>query len=122
MSVSYSKIGKNIAAERSKAGLTQEELAERLGISTSHLSNIERAQRTISISMLVKICEELAIPLERLLRGAIYDVAYRENAEAVNSEERMVRDIIDIVNQCDLKTQKCIFDMCVLIANLEKHE
>ena len=41
MELDYKAIGKRIKIARIKADLTQERLAERIGISPTHLSNIE---------------------------------------------------------------------------------
>lgn len=51
MELDYKAIGKRIKIARIKADLTQERLAERIGISPTHLSNIETGTTRVSLSM-----------------------------------------------------------------------
>lgn len=65
----FELINANIKAERTRARLTQKELAERLGITRSRLSSLEchPGQLGPSLLMLIRICEVLHVPLSRLL-------------------------------------------------------
>ena len=71
MAISMVCIGKNMRDARKRAGFTQNEMAQKLGISETHYSNLERARRTLSLNFLVKFCAVLNIPFERLLSGAV---------------------------------------------------
>lgn len=62
-------IGKSIKAIREQAGLTQEELAELISMSTKNISAIERGRVGISLSTLKCICEKLNISSDRILFG-----------------------------------------------------
>ena len=62
-------VGKNIQAARERAGLTQDELSERIGIGEKSLSAIERGAVGISLSTLKKVCEELMITSDYLIFG-----------------------------------------------------
>lgn len=59
----YSNIGLNISYYRRKNGLTQEALAERVGISRSFLSAIEapNVDKVFSLPVLFEICSALEI-------------------------------------------------------------
>lgn len=48
-------IGEQLKDERLKAGLTQEELAEKIGTKKSFISRIERGKADIQLSTLVKV-------------------------------------------------------------------
>ena len=48
-------IGEQLKDERLKAGLTQEELAERIGTKKSFISRVENGKADIQLSTLVKI-------------------------------------------------------------------
>lgn len=54
---------------RRRRGLTQTELAERVGCAPSHLSLIERDQREIKLSLLTALARELELRPEDLLRA-----------------------------------------------------
>ena len=63
------EVGYNIAYYRKHAGMTQEQLAEKVGISRSHLSAIEAPNvvRSFSIELLFNIASALGIEAYRLL-------------------------------------------------------
>lgn len=48
-------IGEQLKDERLKAGLTQEELAERIGTKKSYISRMEKGKADIQLSTLVKV-------------------------------------------------------------------
>ena len=63
-------LGALIRAQRTTAGLTLRELAERTSVSNAYLSQIERGLHEPSISVLRAIAEALDVPLETLLERA----------------------------------------------------
>ena len=66
----FIELGYNIAYYRKHAGLTQEQLAEHVGISRQHLGAIEAPNlvRPISLELLFNIADVLDIPAYKLLR------------------------------------------------------
>ena len=65
----FIELGYNIAYYRKHAGLTQEQLAERVGISRQHMGAIEAPNicRPISLDLLFNIAAVLEIEPARLL-------------------------------------------------------
>lgn len=66
----YKEIGYNISYYRKHANLTQEQLAELVGISRAHLSAIEapKVNRGFSIELLLDIAMALQIEPSKLLK------------------------------------------------------
>ncbi len=62
-------LGERISALRKTLRLTQEEFAERTGISVSYLSMIERAKRTPHIGTLARVAKELGVSVSQLFDG-----------------------------------------------------
>ncbi len=64
------KLGLNISYYRKLKGLTQLQLAEKSGISRTHMSNIEapNVPTSISIETLFAIADALDVPIYSLLR------------------------------------------------------
>ena len=64
----YRRIGLNIAHQRKLKKLTQVQLAERIGISRTHMSNIEALNMPtqISVDTLFKIADVLGIKVSNL--------------------------------------------------------
>jgi len=63
----FKNIGINIAKARKQGGLTQEKLAEMLGISQSVLTHYETAIRRIPLPLLIQIADTLGLTLEDLI-------------------------------------------------------
>ena len=61
--------GKRIAALRKEKGMTQEQLAEKLNISTSTLGKIERGIQGFSIDLLIEISIFFGISTDYILMG-----------------------------------------------------
>lgn len=57
------RISKTVQEKREQAGITQEELAERLEVSAMTIQFIEQRRRFPSLPVLFCICRELEIPL-----------------------------------------------------------
>ncbi len=66
----HPQIGRTIRRLRSEAGLTQQALAARLGISASYLNLIEHDQRGVTASLLIKLGETLRVDLAALSGSA----------------------------------------------------
>lgn len=57
----------NIKVERTRKRLTQEELAEKSGISTKHITKIENARVTPSIYFVYNIARALGVTIDKLV-------------------------------------------------------
>ena len=63
----YCMIGHKIRIFRKKNGLSQEELAEKVNISTTHMSHIETGGTKLSLPVLVDIANALNVRTDDLL-------------------------------------------------------
>ncbi len=61
-----SLLGAKLRAVRRRSGLTQAQLADRLGISASYLNLIEHQRRPLSATLLIKAAEVLSLDLREL--------------------------------------------------------
>ncbi len=64
----YQRIGANIGRYRRERGQTQEELAEKTGLSVAFISHLEASGslKAPSLDTLIAIAEALEVPLHRL--------------------------------------------------------
>lgn len=64
----YIELGLNIAFYRKREGMTQEQLAEKAGMSRQHLGEIEAPNmvKNMSLEVLFNIANALNIPVSRL--------------------------------------------------------
>lgn len=67
---SLDAIGDRLREERMKAGLSQRELARRLGLSASMISQLEAGQSKPSVGTLYSIVTELGLSLDQIIRGS----------------------------------------------------
>lgn len=62
-------VGRQIAAARKRAGLTQEELAARLHVTRQTISNYESMRSQPDIQTLVQLADVFQVPVETLIYG-----------------------------------------------------
>lgn len=67
----YYAIGQRIRKIRKTHGLSQEELAEKIGISTTHMSHIETGNTKLSLPVFVDLANALEVRTDELLYGSI---------------------------------------------------
>lgn len=65
--MNYYEIGQRIRKARKAQNISQEELAERVGISTTHMSHIETGNTKLSLPVLVNISTSLEVSTDSLL-------------------------------------------------------
>lgn len=96
-------INKNIKELRFKYHLTQEEFAEKIGISIVGLSNLERNRYQPSAETIDKICETFKItPLELLI-------------SETNSKDNFIKNIVALLNNCSNKNIKKIYEIIKIV-------
>lgn len=71
MEINANKMGFRIAQKRRELKIKQADLAEIVGISDNHMSNIEKGYSTPSLETLVKICNALCVTPDYILLGSI---------------------------------------------------
>lgn len=62
-------MGLRIHYARKSAGYTQMQFAEKIGVSTQYISDLERGVVGCSTATLIKICDSLAVSADYILRG-----------------------------------------------------
>lgn len=67
------RFGRNLAVERAKAGLTQEELAFRAGVHRTEISLMETGGRRPRLETLLKLIATLDTTADLLLDGISWD-------------------------------------------------
>ena len=69
----YKLLGQRIRAARLSSGLSQEQLAELVGLTSQHISHTEVASTKISLPALVKIANALHTSVDKLLYDSVQD-------------------------------------------------
>lgn len=66
MSTTKEKLGKKVQKLRKALGYTQEELAEKLHISRTHMGHIEQGRKSPSLKLMEKLARVLKVSLSEL--------------------------------------------------------
>lgn len=66
----YKTLGERVLQERERAGLTQEELSERAGLTGAFVAHVERATRHATLDTIEKLAGALGVPTLHLLSGS----------------------------------------------------
>ncbi len=96
-------ITSNIKILRYKNGLTQEQFAEKIGITVNGVSNIERNRYQPTAETIDKICKAFGISPAQLLTM---------NSEA---NEDLIKNINTLLLNCSKKQLKQIYDMILIL-------
>ncbi len=95
-------MGQRIMVRRKSMRMTQEELAEKLGVSTQMISNLELGKKAIRPENLAKVCETLELSADFVLTGTSTKTAVDTVAEKLipltKEELQLVSDMIDYMN------------------------
>ena len=95
-------MGQRIMVRRKALRMTQEELAEKLGVSTQMISNLELGKKAIRPENLAKVCEVLKLSADFVLTGnntkTAVDIVAEKLVQLTAEELQMVSDMIDYMN------------------------
>ena len=96
----YYKIGQKIRKIRKAHGLSQEELAEKVGISTTHMSHIETGNTKLSLPVFVDIAGALEVRTDDLL-----------DTPATATTSTSLDEIATALERCSAQEAKVIADV-----------
>jgi transcriptional regulator with XRE-family HTH domain len=63
------KFGNRVRGERTKLGISQEELAARAGLHRTYIGMIERAEKNITLENIEKVCKALGLSIGDFFEG-----------------------------------------------------
>ena len=92
------KIGKFIAKLRKEKNMTQNELAESLGITDRAISKWENGRGMPDLSLLTPLCEKLGVSINELLSG--------ERLDKKDYQEKLEENFINTIDYIDKKNVK----------------
>ena len=100
MELDYKAIGKRIKIARIKADLTQEKLSEMVGVSPTHMSNVETGTTRVSLTTIVGIANALGITSDDLLCDSV-----------IKAKVQFEKDIALVPEDCDEYEIRVIRDL-----------
>lgn len=98
--MNYYEIGQRIRKYRKASNLSQEQLAEKVGISVTHMSHIETGNTKLSLPVLVDIADTLSVQTDAI----IYETPQ-------NNKTTVKQELADIIDSCSINKLNVIIDV-----------
>ena len=114
--LAYNILGNNIQQARLRRGMTQEQVAAKLGLTQNHYGRFERGEIRPNLDRLYQICEVLSVPIEDMFKGT-YDPGQFEQP---CPPDMTVTGIARLLGGCSDRTKEVIYQLCRSIAELER--
>lgn len=109
--MNYYEIGQRIRKFRKASQLSQEELAERIGISTTHMSHIETGNTKLSLPVLVSLATALEVSADDLLFN-----------NTVVTRNSAIDDLANLLDSCSIAQVKVLKDIVKATkTSMDKH-
>ena len=96
----YAAIGGRIRIERKKLGMSQADLAEKVDISTTHMSHIETGSTKLSLTTFVRLTETLNVLADTLLFPA-----------TAHDSRNITAKVMQNLDLCDAKELSIVGDI-----------
>ena len=106
MAIDYFDIGQRIRMKRMEKGLTQEKLAELVGIGPSHMSHLESGKTVASMDVFIALCNVLECSADELLCR-----------EVVVAKPMLDNWLTELVADCDAVETKILSDILISAKN-----
>ena len=84
-------LGQRIRKRRQILKLTQQQLAEALGLTSQHISAIEQDKRAPSLTSLAKLAEELGVTVDYLVTGK--EGVITDTIPAIKADKRLKLEV-----------------------------
>lgn len=97
--IDYQQVGQRIRKARGEQGLTLEQLARDIGISTSYLGHVERGTRSGSVEIYLALADRLHLSLDYLLRGlSLWDLSVA-GLNPSDSRSDLLREMVRVLSE-----------------------
>ncbi len=95
----YVKLGMRVRQQRVLNRLTQEQLAERTGVSTSFIGHIERGEKKASMETVVALCNAMSAAPSVLLQDSLSDEVMRSQLSFNKANEDLVNGLMQVLRE-----------------------
>ncbi|MCF0126647.1 MAG: helix-turn-helix transcriptional regulator [Clostridia bacterium] len=109
--IDYQVIGERIRNARKKKGMTQERLAELIGVAVGYLSRVERGQSKVNLKRLSDISNALDISISEFITNI-----------APQNEQYLEKEFKKILDKCTSEQRKLIYNVAKIISEIKKEK
>lgn len=100
MELDFKAIGKRIKIARIRTNMTQESVADKIGVTPQHVSNIETGNSSVSLTTLVAIANLLNVSVDELLCDTV-----------LKSKAVFIKEADDIFKDCNEYEVRVLVDV-----------
>lgn len=111
MKINYQLIGKNIKLIRTKKGLSQLELGEKIGLTSINISKIERGKQKLTLNTIEKIAKSLKIDKKDLMEEIDID-------KIENQNRKIDPRWYNVIEKCTKEQEEFILKMAELVVKM----
>lgn len=101
----YRELGRRVRQQRTMCGLTQEELAEKSGISCSFVGHIERGEKKFSIGTLVALCNAMKISPNYLLQDSLDQQVLNDSVDVGQKNKALFDDMMNLLREHHIREE-----------------
>ena len=95
----YTRLGKRVRQQRLLNKLTQEQLAEKAGISCAFVGHIERGEKKASIETIVALCNALEVTPTVLLQDSLNEGVMASQLDFANAEGKLAANLMSVLRE-----------------------
>lgn len=103
-------LGKRIREERIRVGLTQEQIAEYINVSTTYIGFIERGERSVTLEKLILLAECFHVTIDSLIH---------DNMPTESDSD--TTKLLHLWNQADVSEKEMILSISEVILKHHNH-
>ena len=110
------KLANALKLARARTGLSQVELARRVGITFQQIQKYERGSNRVVFSRFVELCEALGTTPTAMLAEALCDNSLRLDGHAATLSEREAFDILRLAHRVPARARGAVMDLMRALA------
>lgn len=95
----YIKLGQRVREQRAARGLTQGELAAKVGVSTSFIGHIERGEKKASMETVVALCNAMELSPTVLLQDSLTNAAMQSQVLLDEDSRNLANDLMQVLRE-----------------------
>ena len=95
----YDKLGVRVRQQRELKGLTQSQLARKVGVTGSFIGHIERGEKKASVETLVALCNALAVSPSALLQDSLSDAVMQSQLAFDEESQELMKGIMRVLRE-----------------------
>ena len=101
----YKKLGARVRQQRTLNNLTQEQLAEKTGVSISFIGHIERGEKKASVETVVALCNAMNISPSVLLQDSLSDAVMQSQLSFSRENQELMDNLLHVLREHSQKTE-----------------